>query len=54
VEKFDIGDIKGNIKVTASLMYRTIPQKFADTLKSLKGMKIPVTVMGEKSVELER
>ena len=54
VEKFDIGDVKGKIKVTASLMYRTIPQKFADTLKSLNGMKLPVTVMAEKSVELER
>jgi len=54
VEKFDIGDIKGKIKVTASLMYRTIPQKLADTLESLNGMKVPVTVMAEKSVELER
>jgi hypothetical protein len=54
IEKFDLGDIKGKLKVTASLNYRTIPQDLADNLKSLNGMKIPVIVMAEETIELER
>lgn len=54
IEKFDIGDIKGKFTVTASLLYRTIPQELADNLKSLNGMKIPVIVMAEQSIELEK
>lgn len=53
-EKFDIGNLKGKLTVTASLMYSGVPQRIADSLKELKGMRIPVVTMAEVNAVIER
>lgn len=45
VEKIDPGSFEGKISVEVSLLYSGMPQKVADSLKGLKGIKIPVVVM---------
>ncbi len=53
VEKFDPGVYKGKLTVEASLLYSGIPQKTADSLKALKGMKIPVVTMKQVKSTVE-
>lgn len=47
VEKIDAGKLNGKVTVEAAVLYSGFPQKAADSLKGLKGMKIPVVVMAE-------
>ncbi len=54
IEKIDAGNFSGKIKVEASLLYSGVPQNIADSLKGLKGIKIPVVVMKEVKNEVER
>jgi len=53
-EKIDAGNFTGKVTVEASLLYSGVPQKVADTLKNLKGIKIPVVVMKEVKSVVER
>ena len=50
-ETIDIGSYKGKVKVSCALLYRTLPQKLADTLNSLKGKKIKPVIMKEVYAE---
>jgi len=45
IEKIDPGSFEGKITVEASLLYSGMSQKVADSLKGLKGIKVPVVVM---------
>ena len=54
VEKIDAGKFNGKVTVEAAVLYSGFPQKAADSLKGLKGMKIPVVVMTEVKNEVER
>lgn len=54
VEKIDAGNFTGKVTVEASLLYTGVPQKVADSLIGLKGMKIPVVVMKEVKSVVER
>lgn len=54
VEKIDAGNFTGKITVEASLLYSGIPQNIADSLKGLKGMKIPVVTMKEVKYNVEK
>jgi len=54
VEKIDAGNFTGKVTVEASLLYTGIPQKTADSIKGLKGMKIPVVIMKEVKTIVER
>lgn len=54
VEKIDAGRFNGKITVEASLLYRSMSQELADSLKGLKGIKIPVTVMKEVKGTVEK
>jgi len=54
VEKIDAGIFTGKVTVEASLLYAGVPQKVADSLKNLKGIKIPVVVMKDVKVVVEK
>lgn len=54
IEKIDAGNFSGKVTVEASLLYSGVPQNVADSLKGLKGMKIPVVVMKEVKSTVER
>jgi len=54
IEKIDAGNFNGKITVEASLLYSGVPQNVADSLKGLKGMKIPVVVMKEVKNAVQR
>ena len=47
VEKINAGNFSGKVNVEVSLLYSGISQETADSMKGLKGMKIPVVVMKE-------
>lgn len=54
VERINPGNVTGKLSVEASLMYSIIPQRTADSLKELKGMKIKPVVMKEIKAVVER
>jgi len=54
IEKIDAGNFNGKITVEASLLYSGVPQNVADSLKGLKGMKIPVVVRKEVKNAVQR
>jgi len=54
VEKIDAGNFTGKVTVEAAILYSGFPQKDADSIKGLKGMKIPVVVMKEVKNVVEK
>ncbi len=54
VEKIDAGNFTGKVTVEASLLYTGVPQKVADSIKNLKGIRIPVVVMKNVKSTVER
>jgi hypothetical protein len=54
IEKVDAGSFNGRVTVEAALMYSGIPQEVADSLKGLKGIRIPFVLMKEAKSNVER
>jgi len=54
VEKIDAGNFTGKVTVEASILYSGVPQSVADSLKGLKGIKVPVVVMKETKGTVEK
>ncbi len=54
IEKIEIGEIDTKATVEAAIMYSGLSQNFADSLKELEGMRIPVVVMKEVKAVVTR
>lgn len=54
IEKIDAGVFNGIVTVEAAVLYRGFPRDYADSLKNLKGINIPVVVMKEVKSTVER
>ena len=54
IEKFNIGTVSGKVTVEVALLYRGFDQGVADSIVQLKGMKVPVVVMSEAKLVVEK
>ncbi len=54
IEKFNIGQVSGKLTVEVALLYRGLDQKIADSIPGLKGVKVPVVVMCESRMVIEK
>lgn len=54
IEKFDIGSVSGKLTVEVALLYRGLDQGIADSIPELKKIKVPVVIMNEVKVVIDK
>lgn len=54
IEKFDLGAVSGKLTVEVALLYRGLDQGIADSIPHLKKIKVPVVIMNEAKVVIDK
>lgn len=54
IEKFNIGSAAGKLTVEVALLYRGLDQDIADSIPELKKIKVPVVVMAESKMVIDK